>query len=412
MPYLRRTMKSKPLTDAKCRNAKFDEAGGNKLFDGGGLFLDLRPSGSKKWRLKYRFNGKENLLTFGDYPATSLADARSRRDEAKRLLAEGKNPAFERDVEKQTRAIAAQNTFEAVALEWYEAQQATWSASHASRVKKQLDREVFPLIGQRPISSIGAPDLLAVIRRIEGREAFETARKTLQTCGQVFRYAVATSRAERDPSPDLRGALKAVPVKHMARVGESELPELLRSIATYEGEPETRLALRFLALTFVRTIELRQAEWTEIDLERREWRIPAEKMKMRRVHIVPLAEQTIALLSELRALTGHRRWLFPNSRRPLQQMSENTILYALYRMGYRSRMTGHGFRGLASTILNEKGFNSDWIERQLAHSEQDGVRAAYNHAEYLSERHRMMQWWADYLDKQSGAQIIPLAAAG
>ncbi|WP_260430265.1 tyrosine-type recombinase/integrase [Burkholderia stagnalis] len=273
-------MKTKPLTDAKCRNARFDEAGGNKLFDGGGLYLDLRSSGSKKWRLKYRFNGKENLLTFGDYPATSLADARSRRDEAKRLLAEGKNPAFERDVEKQTRAIAAQNTFEAVALEWYEAQQATWSASHANRVKKQLDREVFPLIGQRPISSIGAPDLLAVIRRIEGREAFETARKTLQTCGQVFRYAVATSRAERDPSPDLRGALKAVPVKHMARVGESELPELLRSIATYEGEPETRLALRFLALTFVRTIELRQAEWTEIDLERREWRIPAEKMKM------------------------------------------------------------------------------------------------------------------------------------
>lgn len=270
-------MKSKPLTDAKCRNAKFDEAGGNKLFDGGGLFLDLRPSGSKKWRLKYRFNGKENLLTFGDYPATSLADARSRRDEAKRLLGEGKNPAFERDVEKQTRAIAAQNTFEAVALEWYEAQQATWSASHANRVKKQLDREVFPLIGQRPISSIGAPDLLAVIRRIEGREAFETARKTLQICGQVFRYAVATSRAERDPSPDLRGALKAVPVKHMARVSESELPELLRSIAAYEGEPETRLALRFLALTFVRTIELRQAEWTEIDLERREWRIPGRE---------------------------------------------------------------------------------------------------------------------------------------
>ncbi|WP_199545429.1 tyrosine-type recombinase/integrase, partial [Paraburkholderia kururiensis] len=261
-------MKSKPLTDARCRNAKYGEAGGNKLFDGGGLFLDLRPSGTKKWRLKFRFDGKENLLTFGDYPSVSLAEARSKRDGAKRLLGEGKNPSFERDIARQNQMLAAQNTFEAVALEWFEAQQESWSPSHANRVKKQLERELFPLLGKRPISTVGAPDLLAAIRRIEDREAYETARKTLQTCGQVFRYAVATSRAERDPSPDLRGALKTVPVKHMARITEAEMPALVRAITAYDGEPETTLALQLLMLTFVRTIELRHAEWTEIDMER------------------------------------------------------------------------------------------------------------------------------------------------
>ncbi|MEN8501236.1 MULTISPECIES: tyrosine-type recombinase/integrase [Paraburkholderia] len=397
-----------PLSDARCRNARYSEAGGNKLFDGGGLFLDLRKSGAKKWRLKYRFNGKENLLSFGDYPAVGLADARARRDEAKRHLAEGNDPAMQRDLERQAKSIAALNTFEAVALEWFETRQDIWSDSHAERVMNQFRKEVFPHIGRRPISEIGAPELLAVVRRIEARSALETARKTLQSCGQVFRFAVSTGRAERDPTPDLRSALKTRPVTNMARIEATEMPELLAAIESYAGDIRTRYAVQLLALTFVRTGELRFAEWTEFDIERAEWRIPAARMKMRSVHIVPLSHQALALIERIRALSGTRRWIFPSPRNPEQPISENTVLFALYRMGYRGRMTGHGFRGLASTILNENGFQADWIERQLAHNEQNGIRAAYNHAQYLPERRRMMQWWANHIDQQSGANVIPM----
>ncbi len=265
---------------------------------------------------------------------------------------------------------------------------------------KLLERELFPVLGARPIAEITAPELLEVIRKIEAREAIELAHKAIQATSQIFRYAIATGRAERDPAPDLRGALKTRTVVHMKRVNEAELPELMRNIDAYDGDYQTQLALKFMALTFVRTGELRFAEWTEID-EKKEWRIPAEKMKMRTPHIVPLSKQTLDVIAKLRELSGNSQFLFPgrsNARKPINQ---NTIICALYRMGCHSRMTRHGFRGLASTILNEHNFNRDWIERQLAHSERDGVRAAYNHAEYLPERRKMMQWWGDFLASRS-----------
>ncbi|WP_306453402.1 tyrosine-type recombinase/integrase [Burkholderia sp. FL-7-2-10-S1-D7] len=256
-------MLSTPLTDVRCRTARYATGGtGNKLFDAGGLFLELRASGAKKWRLKYRFNGKENLLTFGDYPLVSLAEARAKRDEAKRTLAAGLDPAMQRDMTRHAQIVATQNTFETVAREWHEMQHGTWSADHSRRVIDRLENDVFPHLGRRPISEISAPELLAVIRRIESRGPLETSRKTHQTCGQVFRYAIATGRAERDPSPDLRGALKTRPVKNMARVSEGELPELLTAIDNYDGDKRTKLALRLLSLTFVRTVELRFAEWS------------------------------------------------------------------------------------------------------------------------------------------------------
>ncbi|MGS1052169.1 tyrosine-type recombinase/integrase [Burkholderia glumae] len=404
-------MLSTPLTDLRCRTARYTANGtGNKLFDGGGLFLELRASGAKKWRLKYRFNGKENLLTFGDYPLVSLAEARAKRDEAKRTLTAGLDPAMQRDLSRHAQIVAAQNTFETVAREWHEMQRGTWSVDHARRVMDRFEKDVFPHLGRRPISEISAPELLAVIRRIETRGALETSRKTHQTCGQVFRYAIAVGKAERDPSPDLRGALKTRAVKNMARVSEGELPELLAAIDGYDGDRRTKLALRLLSLTFVRTVELRFAEWSEFDLERAEWRIPAPRMKMRQPHIVPLSRQALTVIQAIRDTTTNKRWLLPSPRNPEQPISENTILYALYRMGFHGRMTGHGFRGLASTVLNERGFSPDWIERQLAHTEQNSIRAAYNHAQHLPERHRMMQWWADYLDQQSGANVKPIDA--
>jgi integrase len=393
-------MKSKPLTDTACRNAKYNASGsGNKLADGGGLYLELMPSGTKKWRLKFRHQGKENRLTFGNYPAITLAMARERRSEAKAQLADGADPAACRDTARREAQVRSSNVFGLVANEWYETKKAGWSLSHAARVRKQLDREVGPAFGARPIAEITAPELLAAVRKIEARGALETASKTLQTCGQVFRYAIATGRAERDVAADLRGALKARPVTNLTRISEAELPELLAKIDTYPGDPLTRFALQLLTRTFVRTKELRFAEWAEFDLQKAEWRIPAAKMKSDVLHIVPLSTQVIGQLKALQGLTGSRRWLFPNSSKPEKPMSENTVLYALYRMGYHSRMTGHGFRGLASTILNENGFNRDWIERQLAHVERDSVRSAYNHAEYLAERRRMMQWYSDHLDQ-------------
>lgn len=402
-------MASNRLTDVICRSAKYDLDGSKKLFDGGGLFMELMPTGSKKWRLKFRFNGKENRMSFGDYPLVSLAEAREKRDAAKKLLLEGIDPAQHRADSRRQQAIRSENLFSLIAEEWIGNKRDGWSEHHAGRIRNQLDREVCPDLGMRPISEITAPDLLAVIRRIEERGALETAKKTLQMCGQIFRYAVMTGRAERDPSGDLRGALRTRTVKNMTRINASELPELKRKIDTYHGQPVTRLALKLLALTFVRTVELRHAEWTEIDVEQAEWRIPADKMKMARPHIVPLSRQALEVIEELRGLTGGGRWLFPHSWHCHQPMSENTVLYAIYRMGYHSRMTGHGFRGLASTILNEKGFSSDWIERQLAHVEGNGVRAAYNHAQYLEGRRTMMQWWADHVEQEGRSNVIQFA---
>ncbi len=394
-----------PLTDIAVRSAKPRERS-YKLTDGQGMYLEVMPNGSKYWRLKYRIDGKEKRAALGIYPHMSLLAARKAKDTVKDMLRAGLDPSHEKRRLKLEEGLTRANSFEAVAREWYGTKKEGWSLRHADFIEKLLERELFPLLGARPIKEITAPELLSVVRKIESRDALELARKTLQASGQVFRFAVATGRAERDPSPDLRGALKTRAVTHMRRIAESELPELLQAITAYDGEPQTRLAVQLLALTFVRTGELRFAEWTEINEDRAEWRIPPEKMKMPSPHIVPLSKQAIAIVRELRELTGNGQWVFPGRSGTKKPISENTVLYALYRMGYHSRMTGHGFRGLASTILNEHGFNSDWIERQLAHLERDDVRAAYNHAQYLKERRRMMQWWADYLDQVSKANVL------
>jgi len=385
------------LSDAKVRNAK-PRTKPYKLTDGEGLFLVTMPSGSKYWRLRYFFAGKEKVLALGVYPEITLADARDRRAQARKVLAAGSDPAEKKKEAKRLVAFKSANTFEAVAREWLDKRKHAWAPITTEVKLGRLERLVLPKLGHRPISDITPPEVLAMLRVIEGSGTLDTARRVMQICGQVFMYAIATGRAERNPVPDLRGALKTPVVKHHAFLKASDLPLYLEKLEAYDGHLQTKLALRFLLLTFVRTTELRAAHWTEIDWDKAEWRIPAERMKMKELHIVPLSKQAIALLRELQKHSGHRKHLFPNQHNPATFMSENTMLYALYRMGYHSRTTGHGFRSTASTILNEHDFRADVIERQLAHSERDSVRAAYNHAQYLPERRRMMQWWADYLE--------------
>ncbi len=386
------------LSDAKARNAK-PQSKPYKIADGEGLFLLVTPTGGKYWRLKYFFAGKEKLLALGVYPEVSLADARDRRAQARKVLAAGNDPGEAKKEAKRLTMLKSANGFEALAREWYDKRKHEWAPITAEVALGRLERFVFPKLGKRPIAEITAPELLAALRAIEDRGALETTRRVANICGQIFTYAIATGRAERNPVPDLRGALKTPVVKHRSYLQEKELPLYLKQLEAYDGSPQTRLALRLLLLTFVRTNELRAAEWQEIDWDKAEWRIPAERMKMKEQHIVPLAKQAIPLLRELQRMTGNRRYLFPNEHSPATFMSENTMLYALYRMGYHSRATGHGFRSTASTILNEHGFHADVIERQLAHTERNSVRAAYNHAQYLPERRKMMQWWADYLDE-------------
>src|SRR5579884_811475 len=385
------------LSDSKVRNAK-PRMKPYKIADGEGLFLCITPSGGKYWRLKYFFGGKEKLLALGVYPEITLADARERRAQARKSLAMGQDPGEAKKEAKRLATLKSANTFDAVAREWFEKRKAGWAPSSARTMLDRLERHAFPKLGPRPIADIMAPEVLAMLRGVEGRGTVHTARRVMQLCGQVFMYAIATGRAERNPVPDLRGAIGTTVVKHRPYLHAAELPEFLRKLTSYDGDLQTRLALRLLLLTFVRTIELRGAEWPEIDWDKAEWRIPAQRMKMNELHIVPLSKQAIAVLRELEKLTGIQRHVFPNQHNPAKFMSENTVLYALYRMGYHSRATGHGFRSTASTILNEHGFRADVIERQLAHSERNSVRAAYNHAQYLPERRKMMQWWADYLD--------------
>jgi integrase len=386
------------LSDAKARNAK-PRPRPYKMSDGEGLFLVVMPSGSKYWRLRYFFRGKEKLLALGVYPEITLADARHRRAEARKVLAAGNDPGEAKKEAKRLAVLKSENTFEAVAREWHETRKHMWVAKHAAQIMARLEADIFPKIGFRPIADVTAAELLAIARAIEGRGAGELAHRAVQYSGQVFTYALATQRVERNPAADLRGALRPVKKKHLAYLKADELPDFLKKLDVYDGALQTKLAMKFLLLTFVRTGELRGAEWPEINFEKKEWRIPAERMKMRDPHIVPLSRQAASVLRELQPLTGQWRYVFPNQDKPSGCMSENTILFGLYRMGYHSRATGHGFRSTASTILNEHGFAPDVIERQLAHSERNRVRAAYNHAQYLPERRKMMQWWADYLDK-------------
>lgn len=388
------------LSDAKVRNAK-PKSARYKIADGEGLFLLVMPSGSKYWRLKYFFAGKEKLLALGVYPEVTLADARQRRAEARKVLAAGEDPAEVRKETKRQDVFRTENTFEIVAREWFNRRRHEWAPSSVESVLVRLERHILPKLGSRPVAAITAPEVLTVLRLIEGRGTIETAKRVKQICGSIFMYAIATGRAERNPVPDLRGALKSPIVKHHSFLAASELPSFLNHLAEYDGSLQTKLALQLLILTFVRTTELRAARWPEIDWDNSEWRIPAERMKMRELHIVPLSEQAISVLRELQMQTGDGEYLFPNQNNPAKFMSENTMLFALYRMGYHSRLTGHGVRSTASTILNENNFRADVIERQLAHNERNAVRAAYNHAQYLPERRTMMQWWADYLDRAS-----------
>jgi integrase len=386
------------LSDAKVRNAKSGSKP-YKIADGEGLFLLIVPSGSKYWRLKYFFADKEKLLALGVYPEITLSDAREQRAQARKALAAGSDPAEARKEAKRLATLRNANAFETVAREWFDKRKHEWAPASAKTTLARLERHILPKLGARPIAGIAAPEVLAMLRVIEETGALETAHRVMQICAQIFMYAIATGRAERNPVPDLRGALKTPVVKHYSFLKAADLPLFLKKLESYDGRPQTKLALRLLVLTFVRTKELRGAEWPEIDWDNAEWRIPADRMKMRELHIVPLSRQALATLRELQKLSGNRQYIFPNEHNPGTFMSENTMLFALYRMGYHSRTTGHGFRSTASTILNEHDFRADLIERQLAHSERNAVRAAYNHAQYLPQRRKMMQWWADYLDK-------------
>jgi integrase len=385
------------LSDAKARNAKARPKP-YKIADGEGLFLLVTPAGGKYWRLKYFVGGKEKLLAVGVYPEVTLADAREKCAAARRLLAAGTDPAEAKREAKRLFLQKQDNTFELIAREWHRNRLGKWTPLHARKTLKRLESYVFPKLGQRPVAEISPAELLSVMRAVEGR-GVDLAHRMLQVCGQVFNFALLTERASNNPASALRGALKPVVKTNRAYLKANELPEFLGKLERYDGGLLTKLAMKFLILTFVRTGELRGAEWTEIDLAKKEWRIPAQRMKMRDPHIVPLSKQAIAVLRQIQPLTGQRQYVFTNQHKPSGYMSENTILYGLYRMGYHSRATGHGFRSTASTILNEHGFRPDVIERQLAHGERNGVRAAYNHAQYLSERREMMQWWADFLDK-------------
>ena len=368
-----------------------------KLTDGGGLYLLVSPRGGKWWRFDYRFQSKRKTLSMGVYPAVSLKDARDRRDEAKKQLANGIDPAMVRKSQKHQQSQP--NTFEAVAREWHAKFKPGWSDSHANRLLRLLERDIFPWLGSMPVSDVSSPLLLQTIRRIETR-SLDTAHRAMQNCGQVFRYAIATGRQQNDPTHALKGAIPPIRDNHFASITHPEqIGPLLRAIEGYKGEFITQSALRLGPLVFVRPGELRHAEWSEINLEIGEWRIPSEKMKMGQPHIVPLARQSIVLLTDLQPLTGTGQYLFPSVRSLDRPLSENTINAALRRLGYtKDEMTGHGFRSMASTLLNEQGWNRDHIERQLAHAERNKIRAAYNYADYLPERRKMMQAWADYLD--------------
>ncbi len=389
------------LTDAAIRNASVP-AKPTKLSDGRGLYLLCAPSGGRWWRFKYRYEGKEKLLSLGTYPEVSLAKARDAREEARRQLASGVDPSSARQEAKRRKEEASASSFESIAREWLENVKPAWAEVYHKDTEKRFEAFVFPSIGRRPISAVAVTELLTMVRKVEARGTLVTAHKVLRACRQVFAYAIASGRSERNPATDVRGALKALPkAKHMAALPASELPTFLRKIDQYDGEAQTRLALRLLALTFVRTTELRAATWAEVDLDKGDWTIPASRMKTSAPHHVPLSVQAVDAFRELHRMNGKWPWIFAG-RAPSKPMSKNTVLFALYRLGYHSRMTGHGFRALASTTLNEMGYRPDVIERQLAHIEKNAVRAAYHRSQYLEERQTMMQAWADYLDAQRG----------
>jgi integrase len=396
-----------PLTDTKIREIKAGRKP-RRLFDERGLYLEVSPAGGKWWRLKYRFGGKEKRLSLGTYPDVSLKAARGRRDDSRKLLADGIDPSDNRKATKAASIDRASNSFEVVTREWIAKFSSEWAPNHRDRVIRLFERDIFPIIGGRPVSELKAPELLTVLRRIEVRGALDTAHRARGNCSQVFRYAVATGRCERDPSSDLRGALPPKRGAHFAATTEpSKLAGILRAMDGYEGDLTVRCALRIAPLVFVRPGELRTAEWKDIDLDAGEWRYKASKNGPD--HVVPLCRQAVAILRELQPLTGDERLVFPGARTNNRPMSDNAILAAMRRMSIgKEEMTGHGFRAVARTILDEVlGFRVDLIEHQLAHAVKDPNGRAYNRTAHLPERRRMMQAWADYLDRlKAGTEVI------
>lgn len=393
------------LTDTEIRKSRA-KVKAHRMSDGGGLYLLVTPPGGKLWRWKYRFEGREKLMAFGSYPDVSLSLARERHLEARKLLATGTDPMAERKAEK----AAAEDSFQSIARIWLDHWKDGKSPRHAAYVERRMEADIFPCLGARPVAAIEAPELVAMTKAIEQRGARDIAKRALETTGQVFRYAIAHGFAKRNPASEIRPSdiLKSTRKVNYARLDAKELPSLLRSIEVYQGTHVTRLAMKLMSLTFVRTSELIGARWAEFDLEAVRWDIPAERMKMRTPHIVPLAAQALDVLNTLKTLTGKSEWLFPGDRNAKKPMSNNTILKALERMGFKGRMTGHGFRGLASTILHEQGHPHEQIELQLAHAPRNAVSAAYNHALYLEPRARMMQDWANYLEQtQRGGKVLP-----
>ncbi|MCS6715724.1 tyrosine-type recombinase/integrase [Proteus terrae] len=382
-----------PLTDIQIRKANPKEKP-YTLNDGNGLSLLVEPNGSKGWRFRYRFAGKPKMISLGVYGQVTLAEARKKRDEAKKQLAENINPSDARKSEKIALRYATENTFYAVAMEWHSSKCSTWSDGYASEILRCFENDIFPYIGKRPIDQIAPLELLAVLQKIEKRGALEQANKIRRRCGEVFRYAVITGRVKYNPAPDLAGAMNKPETKHFPFLREDEIPDFVKALNNYQGSKITKYATQLLMLTGVRTVELRLAEWSEFDFDNAIWEIPKERMKKRRPHLVPLSPQVIAILNELKVITGYYPLLFPGRNDVRKPISEASINKVIEKIGYKGRLTGHGFRHMMSTILHEKGFDSAWIELQLAHVDKNSIRGIYNHALYLENRMKMMLWYS------------------
>ncbi|EBP0013886.1 tyrosine-type recombinase/integrase [Salmonella enterica] len=376
-----------------------------KLSDGGGLYLLVNPNGSRYWRMKYRYAGKEKLLSIGVYPDVTLAEARDKRTQAKRILAAGDDPSEVKQAEREAKNLAVNNSFELLALEWHEHKKPNWSSGYADDIMEYLRKDIFPYIGKKAITDIKPITMLSVLKKMEERGVLDKLKKTRQACRQIFTYAIITGRAEFNPVTDLAGALKTPKQQHFPHLMPAQIGPFIHAVNTYSGSKVTRIATLLLMYTSVRTIELRASEWTEFDLDNDLWQIPKERMKMRRPHLVPLSKQVKSLLLELKSITGWGKYVFPGRNDAHKPMSEASINQVIKRIGYGGKATGHGFRHTMSTVLHEKGFNSAWIETQLAHADRNTIRGTYNHAQYLDGRREMLQWYADYLDELAGKVV-------
>lgn len=373
-----------------------------KLSDGGGLYLLVNPNGSRYWRMKYRYAGKEKLLSIGVYPDVTLAEARDKRTQAKRILAAGDDPSEVKQAEREAKNLAVNNSFELLALEWHEHKKPNWSSGYADDIMEYLRKDIFPYIGKKAITDIKPITMLSVLKKMEERGVLDKLKKTRQACRQIFTYAIITGRAEFNPVTDLAGALKTPKQQHFPHLMPAQIGPFIHAVNTYSGSKVTRIATLLLMYTSVRTIELRASEWTEFDLDNDLWQIPKERMKMRRPHLVPLSRQVKSHLLELKEITGWGNYVFPGRNDAHKPMSEASINQVIKRIGFAGKVTGHGFRHTMSTVLHEKGFNSAWIEAQLAHADRNTIRGTYNHAQYIDGRREMLQWYADHLDEQAG----------